>query len=171
MLSAAPAKMLAKAVLPTPLAPSSTTRYGLPGSAECSPAESVEMTESEEDQLPLLPSDSPAELAQDLEREMQAGTLARRLSESGWLPASQMLHRWSSFCRRRLWRRTLDSMVPAAKSGWTGLYTAVGLNLFQHRNKQPSYFLKDTSEAFYPFQVNQKRLVSLGLKVTKLSLR
>lgn len=79
MLSAAPAKMLAKAVFPTPLAPNSTTRYGLPGSA-ASPAESVEMIESEDDQLPRLPSDSPAELLQDLEREMQAGTRVRKLS-------------------------------------------------------------------------------------------
>lgn len=81
MLSAAPAKMLVNAVLPTPLAPNSTTRYGLPGSAG-SPEESDEMTESEDDQLPRLPSDSPAELVQDLEREMQAGTRARKLSGS-----------------------------------------------------------------------------------------
>lgn len=81
MLSAAPAKMLVKAVLPTPLAPNSTTRYGLPDSAG-SPEESDEMTESEDDQLPRLPSDSPAELVQDLEREMQVGTRARKLSGS-----------------------------------------------------------------------------------------
>lgn len=81
MLSAAPAKMLAKAVLPTPLAPNSTTRYGPPSSVG-SPVESVEMTESDDDQLPRLPSDSPAELVQDLEREMQAGTRARKLSGS-----------------------------------------------------------------------------------------
>lgn len=120
MLSAAPAKMLTKAVLPTPLAPNSTTRYGRPGSVG-SPAESVEMTESDEDQLPRLPSDSPAELLQDLDRAMQAGTRARSLSESRWLPGSQMLQRWSSVCRRRLCRRTEDSMVPVTKLGWTGL--------------------------------------------------
>ena len=116
MLSAAPAKILANAVLPTPLAPNSTTRYGLPGPAG-SPAESVEMTESEDDQLPRLPSDSPAELVQDLEREMQVGTRARKLSGSRWLPGSQMLHRWSSVCRRRLCRRTVDSMVPVTIKG------------------------------------------------------
>lgn len=110
MLSAAPEKMQVKAVFPTPLAPSSTTRYGFPGPAG-SPAESMEMTESEEDQLLRLPSDSPAVLVQDLDREMQAGTRARRLSGSRWLPGSQMLHRCSSVVRRRLCRRTLDIMV------------------------------------------------------------
>lgn len=109
MLSAAPAKMLANAVFPTPLAPSSTTRYGLPGSAR-SPEESVEMTESEEDQLPRLPSDSSAELLQDLEREMQAGTRVKKPSVRWWLPGSQMLQRWSSVCRRRLCRLTVDSI-------------------------------------------------------------
>lgn len=113
--------MQAKAVFPTPLAPKSTTRYGLPGSVG-SPAESVEMTESEDDQLPRLPSDSPAELVQDLEREMQAGTRVRKLSVSRWLPGSQMLHRWSSVCRRRLCRRTLDSMMPGHKiTGMNGI--------------------------------------------------
>lgn len=82
ILSAAPAKMLAKDVFPTPPAPKSTTRYGLPWSAG-SPTESLEMTESEDDQLPRLPSDSQdLELVQDLEREMQAGTLVRKLSVS-----------------------------------------------------------------------------------------
>lgn len=110
MLSAAPAKMLVKAVFPTPLAPNSTTRYGLPGSGR-SPLESEEMTESEDDQLPRLPSDSPAELVQDLEREIQAGTRVRKLSVSRWLPGSQILHRCSSVCKRRLCLRTLDSMA------------------------------------------------------------
>lgn len=110
MLSAAPAKMLANAVFPTPLAPSSTTLYGLPGSTE-PPAESTEITESDDDQLPRLPSDSPAELAQDLEREMHAGTRARRPSGRRWLPGSQMLQRWSSVWSRRLCRRTLESIV------------------------------------------------------------
>ncbi len=128
MLSAAPAKMLAKDVFPTPLAPKSTTRYGPPDSAG-SPAESVEMNESEDDQLPRLPSDSPAELVQDLEREMQAGTLVRKLSVSRWLPGSQMLQRWSSVCRRRLCRRTLDSMVPVNKLGWSGLTDSCGIKL------------------------------------------
>lgn len=81
MLSAAPPKILAKAVFPTPLAPKSTTRYPQLGSAG-SPVESVEMTESEDDQLPRPSYDSPAELAQDLDREMQAGTLVRKLSVS-----------------------------------------------------------------------------------------
>jgi len=121
MLSAAPAKMLAKAVFPTPLAPNSTTRYGPPGSAD-SPAESVEMNESEDDQLRRLPSDSPAELVQDLEREMQEGTRAKRLSVSCWLPGSQMLQRCSSVCRRRLCRRTLDSMVPGVKVRVSWIY-------------------------------------------------
>lgn len=112
MLSAAPPKMPAKAVFPTPLAPSSTTRYGLPGSAG-SPEESVEMTESEEDQLPRLPSDSSSALLQDLDREMQAGTRVRKPSVTWWLPGSQMLQRCSSLCSRRLCRRTLDS-IPVA---------------------------------------------------------
>lgn len=114
MLSAAPAKMLAKAVFPTPLAPNSTTRY-VPPDCAASPAESLEMTESEDDQLPRLPSDSPVELVQDLEREMQAGTRARTRSESRWLPGSQMLQRWSSVCRRRLCRRTVESMSTVTK--------------------------------------------------------
>lgn len=69
------------------------------------------MTESEEDQLPRLPSDSSAELLQDLDREMQAGTRVRKPSVLWWLPGSQMLQRWSSVCRRRLCRLTLDSIL------------------------------------------------------------
>lgn len=87
------------------------------------------MTESEDDQLPRLPSDSPAELVHDLEREMQAGTRVRKLSESRWLPGSQMLQRCSSFCRRRLCRRTLDSMVPG-KRGEMGLTDSGGIRAF-----------------------------------------
>lgn len=145
MLSAAPAKMLAKDVFPTPLAPRSTTRYGLPGSVG-SPAESVEMNESEEDQLPRLPSDSPAELVQDLEREMQAGTRVRKLSVSRWLPGSQTLHRWSSLCRRRLCRRTLDIMVPATKLGWTGLTDSGGIKTVLQGDALTCYHTENTAK-------------------------
>lgn len=139
MLSAAPSKIRANAVLPTPLAPKRTTLYGLPGSV-FSPVESVEMTESEEDQLTRLSSDSPVELLQDLEREMQAGTRARSPSGSRWLPGSQMLQRWSSVCRRRLWRRTEDSMVVVVVD-WLRLKTvfAVVLNSFI-RIKKTNFF-------------------------------
>lgn len=110
MLSAAPAKMLAIADLPTPLAPSSTTRNGLelPPVFPVDPVEMTESVESKEAQLSRLPSDSPAEFVQDLERDMHAGEA--RLSDR-WLPVSLMLHRWSWCCSRRLCRRMLNSMM------------------------------------------------------------